>query len=74
MPKRRKFTKVYFICEDNSVLSKYEFVNCYKRREYAESVCKSKRERNKADQSMLHPTENHTYTVHAFYIIHESLF
>ena len=74
MAKARKFTKVYFICEDNKIMSDYDFVNCYKRREYAESVCKSRQEKNNADQSMLHPASKHTYSVHAFYIIHESLF
>ena len=75
---RRKFRRVYLICEGNKIFGdlNYQMVNMYRERRYAESVCKrqieiEKGELNKMYNKDLKPS---TRSVHAFYLVHESYF
>jgi len=76
MPKRYRFRKVYFICEENQIFADYKFINCYKDLDYVNSVCM-------ANQRMLIEDANKLYNkgqkirvlkVEGFYLVHESLF
>lgn len=75
---RRKFRKVYLICEDNKIFGdlNFQMVNMYRERKYAESVCKGQNEIARGESLKMYnknakPTIR---TVHAFYLVHESYF
>ena len=75
---RRKFRKVYLICEDNKIFGDHNFamVNMYRERRYAESVCKSQNENAKSEALKMYNEGKKitVHTVHAFYLVHESYF
>lgn len=74
MAKRFKFRKMYFVCKNGKVINdNVEMTNAYRRKEVADSVCKTWNERGLKiwdDQKQPEPV----YTVHAFYLVHEILF
>jgi hypothetical protein len=77
MPKQYRFRLIYVICEDNRLIEPFEMVNIYKRRSYAESVCKSKQQYEEAESKMQYRINDRRvsqHKVHGFYLVHESLF
>ena len=77
MSRKYRFRKVYFICNDNSVFSNYEVVNCYKKKQYVDNIHKQQQQSANAELKMwAHPKKEPAkrLTVHGFYLVHESLF
>jgi len=75
---RRKFRKVYVICEDNKIFGdhNYAMVNLYRERKYAEGVCKNHNENAKSEALKMYNEGKKipVHTLHAFYLVHESYF
>ena len=77
MPKQYRFRLIFVICEDNKIVEPYEMVNMYKRRDYAESVCKAKQEFDIAESKKQYRVNDRRVSqrkVHGFYLVNESLF
>ncbi|MFD0751696.1 hypothetical protein ACFQZS_16210 [Mucilaginibacter calamicampi] len=75
---RRKFKKVFLICENNKIFGDYNYqmVNMYRERKHAESVCKSQNQLAVGEaQKLYNKSQTITQgTVHAYYLVHESYF
>jgi len=75
---KRKFRKVYLICTDNDVFGGniYEFVNMYRRKEYAEMICKQFQDRAISDSTQQSEKGKpiSIYKLHGFFLVHESFF
>nr|WP_294791349.1 hypothetical protein [uncultured Mucilaginibacter sp.] len=75
---RRKFRKVYVICQDNKIFGDVNFamVNMYRERKYAEGVCKHHNESAVHESHKMYNQGKKiiNHTVHAFYLVHESYF
>ena len=77
-PKKYRFRKLYFICENNQVINGiYEMVKAYRRKEYADSV-RDGQERMAEDELSKYWAKNEKpiriKKVEGFYLVHESLF
>ncbi|QEM03317.1 hypothetical protein DIU31_007190 [Mucilaginibacter rubeus] len=76
MGKKYKFRKAYFIAKDNQIFEQFEMVNCYRRKEYVDSVCKSQ-QRLANDESSQMWNKGKPIPVlkaHGYYLVHESLY
>jgi len=74
---KRRFPKVYLICTDNKIFGteQYETVNMYRRKAYAQSVCKGQQQMaNDAVNELWHKGPVKKLTMHGFYLVHESYF
>ena len=75
---RRKFRKVYLICQDNKIFGDLNFamVNMYRERKSADNVCKAQNEIAKGEALKMYNKGNKVTVnkVHAFYLVHESYF
>ena len=73
-----KFRKIYLVVDGNIIFGQdnYQFINMYRSRSYAEQICKQKQKAAVAELQM-HYAQNYpmpNYKVHAFFLVHESLF
>jgi hypothetical protein len=75
---RRKFRKVYVICQDNKIFGDHNFtmVNMYRERKSADNVCKAQKEIAISDALKMYNAGKKVAQnkVHAFYLVHESYF
>ncbi|MFD2864827.1 hypothetical protein [Mucilaginibacter antarcticus] len=74
----RKFKKIYFVVEDNHIFSKYNYfsIETYHDRATAERICITRQQQAITDAQQYSKKDKPIpqFKVHAFYLVHESLF
>lgn len=75
MGKKYRFRLVFFNCFDNKAIDEqYEMTNTFTRRDYAESIARGQREREKNPNMWEKGRRVRKVSTEGFYLVHESLF
>lgn len=80
MPRnKRKFKKIYIVCEDNKIFgnSNFQVIEIFRIKESAQNVCNRQQETAITKNKYMWAEQNNPipqYSTHGFYLVHESFF